>query len=148
MLFCHLRKKFLPKPKSQIFFSYAFFLKFYTFLFSIRSVTELYIRCEFRADMYVFACLQRNTSWFSAGCAETGLSSLNSLGGFVRNSPERTQGGYFWTIHRIPRVHTSSLLSTVHFLDYSRPWKQRGGSSKVVLLQNCFVYSKSFAISI
>ena len=44
---------------SYFSFFFYFFLKFCIFLFSIRCVTELYVRCEFGADMYVLACLQR-----------------------------------------------------------------------------------------
>lgn len=133
--FCHLCKKFLPKPKSQRFFSYAFFLKFYIFLFSIRSVTELYRRCEPRADIRVFACLQRNPSLFQCCfCRDRPFFTSNSMA-LSETHLNAHWWVYFWTTGPAPWVHASGRLSTLR-VACSGPWKQEGRASKLFFCKN------------
>ena len=107
------------------------------------------MRCEFTADICLFACLQRNTSLCQCYvCKDWPFF------------PELSS----WLCQKLTRTYVSVFISGpfILFRGTTRPvscqyhtffitvhlGNRKGGSSKVVLWQNCFASSRSFAISI
>ena len=90
MLFCHLRKKFLPKQSHKDF---SLMLSSWNFIFLSFPLGLLVSFIWGVSLQQTFVCLlvcKGIPRCVSATCAKTGLSSLSYLRGFVRNSLEHT----------------------------------------------------------